>query len=167
MGFEIRADGLTEISEALEKLAENAPKAAAQALYEGAGLMANEVSKSAETIKTAPFKWASSRRGETRMPSPEEKEIVMAAAAGIAKFDKNGTEINTSVGFRNAGYAQLKGKTVPIPMIVNAINSGTSFMKKQPFFRKAATKAAPKAVKAMTEKINSVLAEYLDAMSKI
>ena len=43
MGFEIRADGLTEISEALEKLAENAPKAAAQALYEGAGLMANEV----------------------------------------------------------------------------------------------------------------------------
>ena len=167
MGFEIRADGLTEISEALEKLAENAPKAAAQALYEGAGLMANEVSKSAETIKTAPFKWASRTRNEVRLHSPEEKEIVRNAAAGIAKFNKSGTEVDTAVGFRNAGYAQLKGKTVPIQMIVNAINSGTSFMKKQPFFRKAASRAAPKAVKAMTEKIKSVLAEYLDAMSKI
>lgn len=163
----MKVDGLTEISEALGKLAEDAPKVAARALYDGAGLMAAEVNKSAETIKTAPFKWASRRRGETRLPSPEEKEIVMQAAAGIAKFDKDGTEINTSVGFRNAGYAQLKGKTVPIPVIVNAINSGTSFMKKQPFFRKAATKAAPKVMKAMTEKVNSILDEYLKAMSKI
>ena len=75
------------------------------------------------------------------------------AAAGIAKFDKNGTEVNTSVGFRNAGYAELAGKTVPVPKIVNAINSGTSFMPKQPFVRQAAKTGAAKAMQAMRESI--------------
>ena len=161
MGYELKVDGMAEISETLSKLEERAPAVAAKALYEGAGIMADEVKKSADSIRTAPFKWASSS-GETRLPSPEEKEIVQQAAAGIAKFDKNGTEVQTSVGFRNAGYAQLKGKTVPIPKIVNAINSGTSFMKKQPFVRKAATAGGPRAISAMKE----VIETEFDAMTK-
>lgn len=161
MGYELKVDGMAEISETLSKLEERAPAVAAKALYEGAGIMADEVKKSADSIRTAPFKWASSS-GETRLPSPEEKEIVQQAAAGIAKFDKNGTEVQTSVGFRNAGYAQLKGKTVPIPKIVNAINSGTSFMKKQPFVRKAATAGGQRAIAAMKE----VIETEFDAMTK-
>ena len=161
MGYELKVDGMAEISETLSKLEERAPAVAAKALYEGAGIMADEVRKSADSIRTAPFKWASSS-GETRLPSPEEKEIVQQAAAGIAKFDKNGTEVQTSVGFRNAGYAQLKGKTVPIPKIVNAINSGTSFMKKQPFVRKAATAGGPRAIAAMKD----VIETEFDAMTK-
>ena len=161
MGYELKVDGMAEISETLSKLEERAPAVAAKALYEGAGIMADEVRKSADSIRTAPFKWASSS-GKTRLPSPEEKEIVQQAAAGIAKFDKNGTEVQTSVGFRNAGYAQLKGKTVPIPKIVNAINSGTSFMKKQPFVRKAATAGGPRAISAMKE----VIETEFDAMTK-
>ena len=161
MGYELKVDGMAEISETLSKLEERAPAVAAKALYEGAGIMADEVRKGADSIQTAPFKWASSS-GETRLPSPEEKEIVQQAAAGIAKFDKNGTEVQTSVGFRNAGYAQLKGKTVPIPKIVNAINSGTSFMKKQPFVRKAATAGGQRAIAAMKE----VIETEFDAMTK-
>lgn len=161
MGYELKVDGMAEISETLSKLEERAPAVAAKALYEGAGIMADEVKKSADSIRTAPFKWASSS-GETRLPSPEEKEIVQQAAAGIAKFDKNGTEVQTSVGFRNAGYAQLKGKTVPIPKIVNAINSGTSFMKKQPFVRKAATAGGQRAIAAMKD----VIETEFDAMTK-
>ena len=162
MGYELKVDGMTEISETLSKLEEKAPAVAAKALYEGAGIMAEEVRKGADSIKTAPFKWASSSAGATRLPSPEEKEIVQQASAGIAKFDKNGTEVQTSVGFRNAGYAQLKGKTVPIPKIVNAINSGTSFMKKQPFVRKAATAGGPRAIAAMKD----VIETEFDAMTK-
>ena len=144
---------MVEISEMLTEMADNAPAVASQALYEGAGIMAEEIKKGVSTIRTAPFKYASTSRGETRLPSPEELAIVEQAAAGIAKFNKNGTEVDTSVGFRNSGYAELKGKMVPIPKIVNSINSGTSFMKKQPFIRKAARNGAPKAMKAMTDKI--------------
>ena len=162
MPYQIKVDGMAEISEPLDKMDEKAPGVAAKALYEGAGIMADEIKKDAATIRTAPFKWASSREGQTRLPSPEEKEIVMQAAAGIAKFNKNGTEVDTSVGYRNAGYAQLKGKTVPIPKIVNSINSGTSFMSKQPFVRKAASSGGKKAIAAMKE----VIETEFEAMTK-
>lgn len=155
MPYEMKVGGMETISETLTQLAEDAPRVAAMALYDGAGLMAEEIKKGAETIKTAPFKYASTAKGETRLPSPEEKEIVLQAAAGIAKFDKNGTEVDTSVGFRNAGYAELGGKTRPIPAIVNAINSGTSFMRSQPFFRRAARQAEPKVMKKMQETVES------------
>lgn len=151
----MKVDGMEEISEMLNQLDVQAQSVASQALYEGAGLMADELQKSVKTIRTAQFKWASRTRGETRLPSPEEKEIVEKAAAGIAKFKKNGTEVDTAVGFQNAGYADLNGKTVPIPVIVNAINSGTSFMKKQPFVRKTKTAAGPKASAKMKETVEN------------
>lgn len=153
MPYELKVDGMKEISETLSKLEEKAPKAASKALYEGAGIMAAEIRKSAEGIKTAPFKYAGS--GKTRLPSPEEKAIVTAAGAGIARFNKDGTEVDTSVGFRNAGYADLDGKKKPIPLIVNSINSGTSFMTKQPFIRKAANSGGKKAMEAMKKVIET------------
>lgn len=162
MPYQMKVDGMTEISELLSQMEERAPAVAAKALYQGAGIMAEEVRNGAAGIRTAPFKWASASKGASRLPSPEEKEIVQAAAAGIAKFHKDGTEVDTSVGFRNAGYAKLKDKTVPIPKIVNAINSGTSFMQKQPFIRKAARSGAPRAMKAMKDAIE---AEF-EAMTK-
>ena len=152
MPYVMEVDGMAEISEQLTQLEEVAPKVAALALYDGAGIMANEVRKQAQGIKTEPFRYA---REGTRLPSPEEKEIVMKASAGIAKFDKNGTEVDTSVGFRNAGYATLNGKTKPIPLIVNSINSGTSFMQKQPFIRRAASQGAARAIEAMKKVVET------------
>ena len=154
MGYELKVDGMAEISELLSEMEDRAPAVASKALYEGAGIMADEIRKGADSIRTAPFKWASSS-GETRLPSPEEKEIVQQAAAGIAKFDKGADSVDTSVGYRNAGYAMLGGKEKPIPQIVNAINSGTSFMQKQPFVRKAAKNGQNKAIQAMKDKIES------------
>ena len=159
MAMQMQVDGLTEIAEMLTGMEERAGAVAAGALYEGAGLMAAEINKGAAEITTAPFKYA--RPGETRLPSPEEKEIVLQAGVGIAKFDRNGTEVNTSVGYRNAGYAMLDGKQKPIPQIVNAINSGTSFMKKQPFVRKAATTGAKKAEAAITKTIEQKFEELM------
>ena len=74
MGYELKVDGMAEISETLTKLEERAPAVAAKALYEGAGIMADEVKKGADSIRTAPFKWASNSAGDTRLPSPEEKD---------------------------------------------------------------------------------------------
>lgn len=159
MAYRMKVDGLAEVSEMLTKLEKKAPAVAAQALYEGAGIMAEEIKKGAEGIRTAPFQYA---REGSRLPSPEEKEIVMKAAAGIARFEKGADSVDTSVGYRNAGYAELNGKIKPIPQIINAINSGTSFMQKQPFVRKAASKGAPKAIQAMKAKIE----EAFEAITK-
>lgn len=159
MAYTMKTEGMDQISEMLEKLEDRAPGIAARGLYDGAGVMMDAISRSAAGIRTAPFKWAGT--DETRLPSPEEKEIVEKAAAGIAKFNREGTEVDTSVGYQNAGYAELKGKTVPIPKVVNAINSGTSFMKKQPFIRKAAAGATQKAMDAIKSRIEKDLDEII------
>ena len=153
MAYQMKVDGLSEVAEQLAQMGEKTQAVAARALYEGAAVMVREIKSGAETIRTAPFKYA--RNGETRLPSPEEKEIVTGVGAGVAKFDKNGTEVDTSVGYKNAGYAELNGKKRPIPAIVNAINSGTSFMPKQPFVRKAANSGGPKAIEAMKRAIEA------------
>lgn len=162
MPYTIKSDGIAEISRMLSKMEGAAEGIAKQALYEGAGIVADKITMNAKAIRTAPFHWASTRRGETRLPSPEEKDIVTEAAIGIAKFEGNGTEVNTSVGLQNSGYATLKGKTVPVPKIANAINSGTSFMNKQPFVRKAATSGGKQAVAAMTKYVENAF----EAMTK-
>ena len=136
MPFSIRVEGMNELIRGMEKLPEKAAKVAAEALYEGAGVMADQVSQAVHGIATKRFKYPAPP-GKTRMPSPEEKALVESAKHGVARFKKNGLSVQTSVGFQNSGYGTLNGKTVPIPKIANAINSGTSFMKKQPFFRKA------------------------------
>ena len=156
MAYTMKVDGLTELSEMLTNMAEKAPAAASKAVYEGAGIVADEVRNQIGKISTAPFHYAVF---VTREPSPEEKAIVEQAGAGIAKFSKNGSEVETSVGFAKAGYATLKGKTVPIAKIANAINSGTSFMKKQPFMRRAANSGGKKAIDAMKKSIEKSFEE--------
>lgn len=192
MPYEMKVEGMDEISELLEELEKKAPAVAAQALYKGAHVMADEIERQIGSIKTAPFEYA---KDGTRLPSPEEKEALVKGGIGIASFEKNGTEINTSVGFDADGYVDvnfrhmnagartnykkksLKGhasnsasflramkiKTKglqdqkPLAVIANAINSGTSFMKKQPFVRKAAKSGGPKAMAAMKEFIENEL----------
>lgn len=172
MPYTMKIDGIEEISKMLNEIGDKAEFVAAQGLYQGAGEMAQAISKAADAVKTEPFKYAS--HGETRLPSPEEKAILQAnGAMGIAKFDKNGSEVTTSIGYNGTGYATVKwnhmsssartnykafslknhsansssflkklglGKgsqnVKPIGVIANSINSGTSFMKKQPFFRR-------------------------------
>lgn len=206
MAIQMKIDGMEDVSRMLEELGEKADFAASMALFKGAGIMAEEVSKAAKTIQTAEFKFA--KPGEMRLPSPEEKKILLEdGAMGIAKFDHNGAEVNTSVGYNGSGYAtvtwnhmssdartnyksvSLKGHEAnassflkalrkaggtdigkgaqnmkPIGVIANSINSGTSFMKKQPFFRKgvnAGTKKAEEAIRTAVESVyNSIIKKY-------
>lgn len=151
MRYTVDTSGIDEVGEMLQRMADDAPAAASRALYKGAGTMAAQFAKAAETIKPEPFHYVTNG---TRLPSPEEKAVVLRARVGVAKFDKNGSEVNTSVGYANAGYTRMAGKdSVPIPKIINAINSGTSFMGKQPFVRKAVYTAKGPAQREMEESI--------------
>lgn len=161
MPITMNRSGLEDLEKSLQQIGDGADRLAAAGLYDGAGIMADAVKTEVKNIRTEKFHYAVFPGATTRLPSPEEKEIVEQAAAGIARFRKTGSEVNTSVGFRNAGYATLNGRTVPIPKIVNAINSGTSFMKKQPFIRKAATSGTAKATAAIKDTIEKKLSEII------
>ena len=147
MPFSIQWEGADELLRKMDKLPEKAAKVAAEALYEGAGVMADAVSQAVHGIATEDFRYATG--GRKRLPSPEEKAILEGAKHGVAKFRNDGTKIQTSIGFDNSGYADLNGKRKPIPLIANSINHGTSFMQKQPFLRKAFSQKQGAAVAAI------------------
>lgn len=158
MAFTMNTTGMEELSRRLGKLGAKAQEVASLSLYEGAGVMADAVSQAVRGIETEPFRYGTS--DNRRKPSPEEKAILENARKGVAKFRKSVDRVDTSVGMQNSGYADLKGKTVPVPLIANAINSGTSFMQKQPFIRKAKRQE-----KAAVAKIESELEKRLDELS--
>ena len=157
MAFSIQVEGLDQLMNKFNELDQKALGIAAQGLYEGAGVVADAVSGAVQGIATEPFRYA--KGGQTRKPSPEEKAIVDGAKKGVAKFRKNGVSVQTSVGMQNAGYAKLGNKIKPIPQIANAINSGTSFMQKQPFMRKAFSKSQGAAEAAIENKIKELIDE--------
>ena len=157
MSYNVTTAGNDELTQMLESLGNAAQGVASAGLYEGAGVMADAVSRSVRGIDTEPFHYATD--GHTRKPSPEEKALLEAAPKGVAKFRKTGTSVDTSVGLSSAGYGMLGNRLKPIPQIANAINSGTSFMKKQPFFRKAVKQNEKAALSAIEGGINKAINE--------
>lgn len=160
MAFSFKMSGLEELSSVLGKLGEEAPHVAARGLYDGAAVVADKVSHAVQGIATKRFKYPAPP-GKRRMPSPEEKALITGAKHGVAKFRYTGTEIQTSVGYQNAGYGSVNGKTKPVPQVANAINSGTSFMAKQPFMRKAFSTSKQAALAA----IEKTILEEIDKLS--
>lgn len=208
MPIRMQEDGLADIIKTIYSLEDQAQFVASMSLYDGAAVMADAINKEAKTIKTAPFHYAAVEGATTRLPSPEEKEILTSSGAmGVAKFRKKLGAVDTSVGYNGAGYApvnwnhmsskartnykmtKFKGRDItasstlkwlrdqggsakygiskdigkgaqnmkPIGVIANAINSGTSFMKKQPFIRRAVAKATPKAIEAIIKRAESMI----------
>ena len=186
MAWSFKVEGMEELIGKMNKLPDKGAKIASEALYEGAGVVADKVSSGVHGIRTEKFKYA--KGGNKRKPSPEEKAIVEAARHGVAKFRKSGTSVQTKVGFQTSGYGQItwnhaksgnsrtkykekNGRMVhasqasggasmkPVPLIVNAINSGTSFMEKQPFVRKAFSQSNSAAKAAMEKGLKSRLDE--------
>ena len=197
MPFMIDVSGMKELQDKIKKLQEKSQIAAAQALYEGAGVVADAVSQAVHGIATEPFHYA--KNGEKRKPSPEEKAVLEENPHGIAKFRKKLQRIDTSVGYNGNGYAEVnwnhmssKARTnykaqsfkdhdymttstlkyagtykrhvqnaKPIGAIANAINSGTSFMQKQPFMRKAFNKSKTAAVEVIEKELEKRINELI------
>ena len=184
--FSFQVDGMQELFQKMKKAEDKALGIAARGLYEGAGIVADAVSREVRGISTAPFKYAKDGK---RKPSPEEKAIVANASHGVAKFRKSGIRVDTSVGFNTYGYTRItwnhaksEGRTKykmgyngkarkaqvtegkssgvsvkPVGVIVNSINSGTSFMTKQPFARKAFSTTQGPAAAVIESTINQAI----------
>lgn len=186
MAYKCVTEGMEELVQVMDQLGNAGRAAAAAGLYEAAGVYADAVSGAVNGIAVEPFKYAAGGRKRKPSPE-EKAALKGAGGAGIAKFRKNGLSVNTSVGFNNSGYALVGGRrsikartnyrydettgkvthaskagkgsknAKPIPLIANSINSGTSFMDKQPFFRKATRQAASKADGAFVAKATEVI----------
>ena len=157
MAMTMRTVGLDEVMSTLARLNADAEKVAAESLYEGAGIIADAFANAARSIRTEPF----THKKAKRLPSPEEKAAIIGKT-GIARFDKNGSEVNTLIGVSGAaGYANVGGKPKAVRLIARSINSGTSFMHKQPVFRQAKSKATGAAQAAIVSKAEQMFNEII------
>lgn len=155
MAMTVRTSGIEELENMLQKLGDQAQDVAAQALYDGVDVIADAYTRAAGSIR------AEKRRHNEpggRYPTREEKEAVQKI--GVARFQKDADSVDTSVGPAK-GYTTINGKKKAIQLIARSINSGTSFMKSQPVFRKAVSRnrkaAKEKIVSSAENLINDII----------
>ena len=160
MAYKVSTSGIKGLTDMLKNAGDAAHDIAAESLYEGAGVMADAVTRAVDSIATEPFQYAAG--GHKRLPSPEEKALLESAEKGVAHFRDNGGSVQTSVGLNATGYGQIKGRTKPVPMIANAINSGTSFMTKQPFYRRAMSQSKGAALSKIEDGIKSRIEKLMN-----
>ena len=160
MAMTIKTEGLTEVSEMLTRLGNKAEDVASGSLYDGAGIVADAFTAAENSIQTETFRYAAG--GRKRKPSPEEKAALIGKS-GIAKFNKNGSEVDTIIGISgSAGYANVAGKQKAVREIARSINSGTSFMERQPIFRKAKSSSQNAAKAAIVAKAEKMFDEIIN-----
>ena len=158
MGASMQVTGLDELMRKLDQIGDRAEEVAARSLYRGAGVMADAFTQAANSIRTEEFRYVFN--GRKRDPSPEEK-AALQGKTGIAKFNINGSEVNTAIGLNGSGYVTIAGKQKAVKKIANAINSGTSFMNKQPVFRRAASQTSGAARGAIVQAAEELLNEII------
>lgn len=120
------------------------------ALYAGAAIAADLVRAELEKLPTDESFGTPSH--QTRGPSAVQKEG-LSSSLGIASMRENGSGLyDVKVGFDGYNQVQTKRwpKGQPNQMVARSVESGTSWMAKNPFIKRAAAKSR-KAVRAAME----------------
>lgn len=159
MATTITTSGIEELENMLQKLGDKAQDVASQALYEGAGVIADAYTRGTRNVVAERFHYLARPdiTGTKRYASPEEKAAI-TGRSGIAPFRKKIDSVDTLVGFGdNAGYAEVAGKKKAVVLIVRSINSGTSFMHKQPAWRKEVSRSSKAAKEKIVETAESLI----------
>lgn len=106
---------------------------------------------------------------DERFGTPENKTVGPNAfqkeglrrSIGIAKMRKEGSFWNVKIGF--SGYNKITTKTWPSgqpnAMVARSVESGTSWMQKQPFMRKAENSSKVRCEQAMANEIDKQITQ--------
>lgn len=148
--------GFEEYLAELQRIHGSSEELAKRALYTGAGVVTDAIKSSMSGIPTRdPKKFYKN----TLAPglTPQEKADVIRDF-GLMHMKTEGSKIYTQAGFKN-GYSSHKTKRypggIPTPLLARSVESGTSWMKKTPFVRKAANAARKPAIEAMRKQYDS------------
>ena len=163
MAMTIKTDGIEELGAMLAKLDGKAYDVASAGLYQGAGKVGDAFTAATNRIITEPYHYLARPdiTGTKRYASPEEKAALLGKS-GIARFNRNGDGVDTIIGISGAaGYANVNGKRTAVRVIARSINSGTSFMQKQPVYRKAVSASKGAAQEAIVKEIEKLFNEII------
>lgn len=161
-------EGLEEYEKALSQMANHTEEIAEAAVYVGAGIVADAMREEIEALPVGEGEITGlppkAKDGQKINVVSRRQKADLLNGLGVARIENNRGYIQTKVGFD--GYGSVKTKKHPdgLPNVVLArsINSGTSFMKKNPFARRAVNNSKNHAVKAMGEKIEEEIKKVME-----
>jgi HK97 gp10 family phage protein len=144
----------------LQRLADNADDIAKKAIYEGAGIMADEIRARLEQNLADPT-YLGSKAGVDVKNVGYTATGGMADALGVTKIQKKGTGGNWNAHIGWDGY-ENGDKSRAYQLLANAMESGTSTMRARPFI-KPAVEAKRTAVE---DKMNEIIDDEFEKILK-
>lgn len=146
-------EGVDKLVAQYEKLAENTEHIIGKAIYNGAGVVMKSVKGAVDGISTDDH--YGTAENPISGPSTIQK-LGLQYSLGIAKMRNDHGFRNVKIGFD--GYNRLKTKAwpkgQPNSMVARSVESGTSWMTKQPFMRKAEQSAKGPCEAIMAETVD-------------
>lgn len=156
----LKMQGLEKYEQQLLKLKNISREAIGQAIYEGAGIVADQVMANIQSLPV-------DERGYTKEGTlhgvTSLQKAGLAEGFGIAKLQDEGGYAHVKLGFN--GYNGVKSKRYPNgqpnSMIARSVNSGSSFRDRIPFVDNAVNAKKSAAEQAMIKKFDSVISKAL------
>lgn len=133
-----------------------------EAIYGAAGIVADEIRASLEQVPT------DEGYGTTTSPTvgPRKGQLLgLEHSLGISSLQDDGTGfLNVKIGFD--GYNSISTKRwpngQPNQMVARSVESGTSWMRKNPFVRRAVTATRKRAIEYMKRSIDEGIKKIMD-----
>lgn len=149
--------GLTKYLEQLGNLSDRADGLAGKAIYEGAKIVTDAIRSNIEALPVQ-----SGPQKGPRDPTQVEKAGLLDGL-GISKLQVDGSFANVKIGMD--GYNEHETDRYPMghpnAMIANAINGGSTWMKRHPFINNAVRSTKKACEEKMKEIIEEGIAETM------
>ena len=154
--------GLEKYELRISRLGKETERIAGEAIYEGAGIVADAVKASIQALPVV------TGYGTTSNPLPGGVTAVQKAGLiegfGISTMQNKGGYYNVKLGFD--GYNRTKTERYPQgqpnQLVARGVESGTSWKQAHPFVKPAVSKSRKQAEKAMADKLDEEIEKIMD-----
>lgn len=158
----IKCDGLDDYIAKLQKLGDVTEDIIKQAVYEGAGVLADGIRSSIQSLPTVKDSFYV-HDGELLYGVTEKQKQGLLDGLGISEMKNEAGYINVKIGFN--GYNSEKTRKYPQgqpnALIARSVESGTSVRIKRPFVRPAVARNKAAAEDAMRKTVDKLIAEKM------
>ena len=157
----LKLQGLEEYENKLLKLQNLSREMIGEAIYEGAGIVADAVKASIETI---PIDDRYVTGSATLYGITEAQKQGLRDGFGIARLHDDNGYLNVKLGFN--GYNSQRSKSYPggqpNSLIARSVNAGSSFRQRIPFVDNAVNQTRSAAEQKMKEKLDTSIGEVMN-----
>lgn len=132
-----------------------------QAIYAGAEVVADATKAAISGVEVD--NRVNVPDGEQKRSINQKQKLGLIESFGIASARYDGNFYNVKTGFD--GYNEIRTKRWPMgqpnAMIARSLESGTSFMRKNPIITKATNQSKKKAIEAMQDSLNKSIQKIM------